>query len=347
VQFNLEAMQTRPESSGVTLEKSFPLLETAAASSAVGAALEASTTEYLGGMHHPGILDGYSDNVQFAQDAYDGSATASGFAEQNYRVPSSHPDITSYQDDLTIIAGINHAVAEMLHSYGINKFADLAGTNPDQLRQILATDFPMYDPSTWPDQALMASTGDWDGLRAWQEQLINELPVASVGDDLTRIEGIGEKIASVLASKGVDSFVELARRQPAEIAEMLGPSMVMHDPTTWPKQAQMAASGQWDELRAWQAELDGGRLTATFADDLTVVEGIGPKVAELLNSFGIFTWNHLAATSVEQIREYLGHAGGQFLVHDPTTWPQQAQMAADGLFEELRAWQEQLSGGRL
>jgi hypothetical protein len=33
----------------------------------------------------------------------------------------------------------------------------------------------------------------------------------------------------------------------------------VHIPATWPKQAEMAAAGKWDELKAWQDELDGGK----------------------------------------------------------------------------------------
>ena len=40
---------------------------------------------------------------------------------------------------------------------------------------------------------------------------------------------------------------------------MMGGMFAAHDPTTWPQQAAMAADGRWDELAAWQAELQGGR----------------------------------------------------------------------------------------
>ena len=109
----------------------------------------------------------------------------------------------------------------------------------------------------------------------------------------------------------------------------------------------MAAAGQWDQLRAWQDELDGGCVVAGGTDDLTLIEGIGPAIAELLTNAGITTWTQLAATSVEQIQELLSQSGGQMAAHDPSTWPQQAQMAADGLHDELRAWQDQLNGGKM
>jgi len=40
--------------------------------------------------------------------------------------------------------------------------------------------------------------------------------------------------------------------------ESAGNRYKSHNPISWPKQAQMAAAGQWDELKAWQDELDGG-----------------------------------------------------------------------------------------
>ena len=85
---------------------------------------------------------------------------------------------------------------------------------------------------------------------------------ADTGDDLTRIEGIGPKISEVLISNGVDSFAKLAAMDAEAIKEMLvaaGAQYNRADPTTWPKQAEYAAKGEWDALKKWQDELDGGR----------------------------------------------------------------------------------------
>jgi len=82
-------------------------------------------------------------------------------------------------------------------------------------------------------------------------------------DDLKKIEGIGPKIASILSEAGYETFAKLAKADPEKIREILlekgGKRYAMHDPTTWPKQAQMATEGKWDELKKWQDELDGGR----------------------------------------------------------------------------------------
>lgn len=82
------------------------------------------------------------------------------------------------------------------------------------------------------------------------------------GDDLKKIEGIGPKTSEALAKNGVDTFAKLAAKTADEIKEILveESSTLAHlDPTTWPEQAELAAAGKWDELQAWQDELDGGK----------------------------------------------------------------------------------------
>ena len=115
----------------------------------------------------------------------------------------------------------------------------------------------------------------------------------------------------------------------------------------------MAAEGKWDELKAWQDELDGGKVVTpaaaapVVADDLTKIEGVGPKVNELLAAGGFPTFQKLASATPDQIRAILAAEGGMIANMDPTTWPQQAAMAAEGKWDELKAWQDELDGGKL
>lgn len=78
-------------------------------------------------------------------------------------------------------------------------------------------------------------------------------------DDLKKIEGIGPKIASTLAEAGIATFAELAKTDAAKISEIIADVRGNHVTDTWPKQAEMAAEGKWDELKKWQDELDGGK----------------------------------------------------------------------------------------
>ncbi|QHV98049.1 50S ribosomal protein L17 [Spirosoma endbachense] len=84
----------------------------------------------------------------------------------------------------------------------------------------------------------------------------------------------------------------------------------------------------------------------TTGDDLTLIEGIGPKIAELLNNAGITTFAQLAASEDEAVQQVLTDAGSRFNVHDATTWNEQAALARDGKLDELKELQDRLKGGK-
>lgn len=85
---------------------------------------------------------------------------------------------------------------------------------------------------------------------------------------------------------------------------------------------------------------------ANLQDDLTVVEGIGPKIQMLLNQYGVRTYRQLADTPVERLREILSTAGPQLAMHDPGTWPSQANLAANDQWDALKSIQGFLKGGK-
>lgn len=82
------------------------------------------------------------------------------------------------------------------------------------------------------------------------------------------------------------------------------------------------------------------------ADDLTVVEGIGPKISELFHNHDITTWAALGSTSVEKCQEVLNSGGKRFEIHRPGTWPMQAEMAALGQWSKLKKWQDEHDYGK-
>jgi predicted flap endonuclease-1-like 5' DNA nuclease len=83
------------------------------------------------------------------------------------------------------------------------------------------------------------------------------------------------------------------------------------------------------------------------ADDLKKVEGIGPKIEELLNAAGISTFTQLANTNTDSIKAILNAAGPRFQMHDASTWPKQAGLARDGKWDALKALQDELNKGRI
>lgn len=81
-------------------------------------------------------------------------------------------------------------------------------------------------------------------------------------------------------------------------------------------------------------------------DDLKLIEGVGPKIADLLINAGIVTFADLAATPAEKVSEILSEAGSRFAAHNPATWAEQAELARDGKWDELKELQDKLNGGR-
>lgn len=81
-------------------------------------------------------------------------------------------------------------------------------------------------------------------------------------------------------------------------------------------------------------------------NDLTVVEGIGPKISGLFKDAGIDTWQKLSETPVADCQKILDDAGPRYRVHIPDTWPEQASLAAKGAWDALAKLQDELDGGR-
>jgi len=61
---------------------------------------------------------------------------------------------------------------------------------------------------------------------------------------------------------------------------------------------------------------------------------------------GIATFAALSTTDAAKVKEFLTEAGGVYQAMDPTTWPDQAKMAAEGKWDELKKWQDELDGGK-
>ena len=188
-------------------------------------------------------------------------------------------------------------------------------------------------------------------------------------DNLQIVEGIGPKIEELLKQNNIGTWSNLAAWSTDDLKEILenaGPNFRIHDPHSWPKQALLAAENHWADLIALQKSLDAGKdsetgdptpskvekmiakllgFTTNHAD-LKIVEGIGPKVEQLLKAAGINTWSDLAKVPLDRLKEVLADGGDAFRLADPSTWAKQAELAANGKWSELSAYQEFLDGGK-
>ena len=88
------------------------------------------------------------------------------------------------------------------------------------------------------------------------------------------------------------------------------------------------------------------KVVVPAKDDLTKIEGIGTKIAKLLEADGIVTFADLGKATGKKLKAILEAAGPKFQLHDPASWPKQAKLAAAAKWDELAALQEKLIGGK-
>ena len=189
-------------------------------------------------------------------------------------------------------------------------------------------------------------------------------------DDLIVIEGIGPKIAELLRRHGIDSFGTLARTDVATLWSILdkgGPRFKLANPGTWPAQALYCVRGDWAGLKRYQDELYVGiQLLADVPaevvidvaaaraagfemkgpDDLEIIEGIGPKIAQLMRQHGVTTFVQLATSSPAEISAILEKGGPSFRIANPGTWPEQASYCVRNDWAGLKELQDRLTAGR-
>jgi predicted flap endonuclease-1-like 5' DNA nuclease len=215
-------------------------------------------------------------------------------------------------DDLTVIDGIDRTIAGLFKSAGISTPQELAQSSPVRLRAILADAGPSYraiNPDGWPEQAALAARNHWRALKSLQQAQAGA-PRVDADRDRAELESRLRGMKNLLAEREAD----VARLSSAPALDR-------------------------DAARAAGFELKRD-------DDLEVIEGIGPKVAEVLREAGIKTFHALAQLTPAQIKETLARGGPGFGLANPQTWGDQALLAAHNRWATLAALQSALAGGR-
>lgn len=171
-------------------------------------------------------------------------------------------------------------------------------------------------------------------------QLVQELKSAKGANELlrARLEDVEAESSALAAAPSMDSEAE--ENLKSEVASLV-------EELKGAKEANVLLRSRLEDVEN-NPSLAVSPLNVTDAepDDLTKIEGIGPKIAGLCNDIGIMTFQQLSITSVERLKEMLEAAGPRYRVHNPSTWPAQASLASQDLWDQLNAWQDVLDGGK-
>ncbi|MFS4455918.1 30S ribosomal protein S2 [Maribacter sp. 2304DJ31-5] len=169
----------------------------------------------------------------------------------DFLIPSN--DDASKSIDI-IMAQVTDAVAEGLAERKAEKQGDKEAKPAAEVKK----EAPKTEKTTPKEEVKAEDTAVTEEKAAPKKETKKE---KTTGDDLTKIEGVGPKAAEALVNAGLETFTEIAKANADNMKEILteASSRMAHlDPTSWPKQAQMAADGKWDELKEWQDNVKGG-----------------------------------------------------------------------------------------
>ncbi len=226
-------------------------------------------------------------------------------------------------DDIEIVEGIGPKIADLLRASGIKTFAELARTPTSKIQSILDAGGPQFriaNPGTWAEQADLAARNRWVTFKSLTDVLVAGVRV-DVEANKAQAKQAQDKATGDLSRRLSDLEAQLAA-QDSELKRL--------------------KAGDPIDLKAARA----AGFTIKGVDDLEIIEGIGPKIAELLNAAGVRRFAELATMTPAQIQPILDAAGPNFKLADPGTWPEQADLAARNRWLALKALQDVLDAGK-
>jgi predicted flap endonuclease-1-like 5' DNA nuclease len=112
------------------------------------------------------------------------------------------------------------------------------------------------------------------------------------------------------------------------------------------KDSETSISAKPGASRSFAFGIPDSSFEKLDADNLQIIEGVGPKMSEFLHGKGIDNWASLSQHDEKYLKSLLDSEGGKYRIIEPGTWPKQAAFAAEGKWEELIAFQKTLSGGK-
>jgi predicted flap endonuclease-1-like 5' DNA nuclease len=165
-----------------------------------------------------------------------------------------------------------------------------------------------------------------------------------VKDDLTQIGGVGPFIQQQLYDAGIFTYEQISQFDTAAVENIT--REIGYFPGRIEKDGWVAQAKKLMKSKKAPAKKSKKNTYKTDDQDLKIIEGIGPKIEGILKAAGINNWTELSASSHKRLRTILDEAGSRYKMHDPESWGKQATLAANDKWDDLKALQDKLKGGR-
>ena len=113
------------------------------------------------------------------------------------------------------------------------------------------------------ESALQASRKENAQLQKQNNELqtaLNTAKAPAEDDDLTKLSGIGPKLAEAMNAAGINHYAQLAELSVETLGERLATSGIRYSKASaesWATQAALAGKSDWDGLKTYQTALKG------------------------------------------------------------------------------------------
>ena len=200
------------------------------------------------------------------------------------------------ENDLALIQGLGDTHAAALRAAGIDSFAALAASTPEQVDDIMRkAGVRTGNSAAWIAEARLRAKGKRVQRQRTARAGSVKVFEVSCPQDLALVNGIGTIFEERLYNAGVGSFWELAGMPDEELIDILDLKRF---------QGVDLAAIKADALRLANETNSAGRVwDGTPPDDFEILEGIGQIYERRLYSAGICSYESLAEATPERLAE--------------------------------------------
>ncbi|MEP6793738.1 MAG: S1 RNA-binding domain-containing protein, partial [Saprospiraceae bacterium] len=211
-----------------------------------------------------------------------------------------------------------------------------------EIKQAVKEQQGKYEPTTLGDMAMFSQLkeqlADAKGKKAVKDA--KDAKDAEVAAEETAAPVVEETpVAEEVAAPVIEQEVTSTHEEAVE-------EVAVEDATETEAPVEDATETEAAPAKEEKAPKAKAAKAKSVGDDLKMIEGIGPKIEEILHAAGIDSFATLASKTGDEIREILLAQGSRFKMFDPTTWPEQSALAAAGKMDELQVLKDSLQGGK-
>jgi small subunit ribosomal protein S2 len=185
-------------------------------------------------------------------------------------------------------------------------------------------------------EGLAERKSEKQGEKEGKEEAPAAAPKAETKAEAPKPEAKAEPVVeeTQVVEETVAAPKEEVKKEEAKAEPVVAETPVVEETVTAPK----------EEVKK-EAPKKAPKAKASKGDDLTKIEGVGPKAAEALTNAGLETFAKVAKAKADKMKDILTEASSRLAHLDTTSWPKQAKMAADEKWDELKTWQDSVKGG--